>query len=529
MNQFRTDAELVPRVHSDLVHHLRYCPCCMKEERERGEARHYHLSHNLPGVTSCWKHNLKLKSFDQKAGKEMDAPLSEETEPCNEWEARYARFARDLSKARVNGNLNSTSAAIRDKINELVNQNDSNDTAVHNLQDLPKNFREAIKRVKNLNGFTLKSYMEKLTGLNVDIDVASDAVSLRKDAEEFQNRYNPEKTLSVIMCLFRDIEEFQSYVHYNSPEEAFNEMIQKRNFELISGYHPHLIILKNDHPRPFITTPELIVNGWGCPECESGLTSQELFRNIFETQKGDEYELLSDFEGYGKPVKVRHNECGREYTQKPVKLIKSNVPCKCHLDVNNIERASKWLEDHCPELEILSFTNMNAPVTLFCNDCGNGSYYPDFYYFMEHPKCKHCYPHTYHKERINDIINDLVGDEYSLVTPFTYMKDNSAIFRHNICGTEFSCSPERFTHGARCHKCKSRISVPKLNTYLKTFTGNTYEIVGRGEKIPDLCTVRNNKTGETIDLHKNIILQELQRPTPSIIFENEQNAPTDVL
>lgn len=396
------------------------------------------------------------------------------------------------------------------------------------INSFPNRFSNLLKkegRIRNLNGFALQRYMEQFTGLDVDIEIASNALSLRKEAGEYQKRSTLEKTLSVIMCLFSSIDEFQNYVHYSTPREAFMDMIQKQNFEMISAYHPYLVILKHDEHKAFVTSPELVVDGWGCPECEERLSPQELFRKIFETQKGEEYELLTDFEKCQKPVTVRHTECGRVYTQTPVKLIKRHVPCKCHLDVNNIKRASEWLQEHHPEFEILSFTDMNAPVKLFCYDCATANVYPDFYYFMEHPRCRTCNPYTYNAEKIEEKIKDLVGDEYTLVTPFTYMKDESAIFRHNVCGSEFTCSPERFTRGTRCQKCRPKITVPELNTYLKTLTGNTYEIIARGEKTPDLCTIRNNKTGETQQLHKSIILQELNRPTPSPILEMDEDEP----
>jgi len=500
LNQFRPmrDSALVPHIHHDLVGKLRYCPECMKEEGER----FYHLSHNLPGVTACWKHKVRLNVYSGKAGSEMTGVLSEETEPCSEWEARYARFAKDLAEAKISGNLNATAKAVRDRMNEL----------------------EEAGKLNSGDPETVKAYMDAFTGMDTDIENAYAAIKLRKESGEFQKRSAPEKTLSVIAGLFKDIEEFKSYIDHSSPQRAFNEMIQKRGYEMVSAYHPYLVILQHSNCLPFVTSPELIIDGWGCPDCEDRLTPQELFRNIFRIQKGGEYELLTDFEEYLKPVRVRHNECGKEYSQMPVKLIKRNVPCSCHLDVNNIERASKWLADHYPQFEIMSFTDMTKEVTLVCNDCLSASTYPDFYYFMDHPRCRCCNAYKYDRDRLEGVIRDLVGNEYTLVSDFESMHDESTVFRHNICGTEFKCAPVRFIRGIRCSKCHTKMTVDELNDYLKASTGNIYEIIRTGENTPDLCTVRNNKTGETQELHKTMILQELNRPTPSIILEVDEEA-----
>jgi hypothetical protein len=48
-----------------LSHHLKYCPLCVKNDREdvdKGEA-YWHIEHQLPGVQFCLKHQVRLLSF----------------------------------------------------------------------------------------------------------------------------------------------------------------------------------------------------------------------------------------------------------------------------------------------------------------------------------------------------------------------------------------------------------------------------------------------------------------------------------
>lgn len=43
---------------------LRYCPCCVKEDEEQYGTAYYHLSHQIPLVSVCQKHNCKLKHIN---------------------------------------------------------------------------------------------------------------------------------------------------------------------------------------------------------------------------------------------------------------------------------------------------------------------------------------------------------------------------------------------------------------------------------------------------------------------------------
>ena len=55
----------------------------------------------------------------------------------------------------------------------------------------------------------------------------------------------------------------------------------------------------------------------------------EEFREEFYTKfEKDEYELLSEFVGVEKPIKLKHNRCGRIYETIPKRLLKSN-PSRC--------------------------------------------------------------------------------------------------------------------------------------------------------------------------------------------------------
>ncbi len=126
----------------------------------------------------------------------------------------------------------------------------------------------------------------------------------------------------------------------------------------------------------YITKPETILKGHGCPKCGHLKTGQsvriphDVFKKEFKKILGNEYELLDKYAGIEKKISILHKECGEIYqtTPKQILSIGSRCPyCKTkvisngeyrieqYLKSNNIEFQKQYKIPRCKNKKLLKF------------------------------------------------------------------------------------------------------------------------------------------------------------------------------
>ena len=55
---------LLPNFNKKEKKYLRYCPCCLQEDRERYGEAYWHMNHQLEGIKGCIKHKCVLADSD---------------------------------------------------------------------------------------------------------------------------------------------------------------------------------------------------------------------------------------------------------------------------------------------------------------------------------------------------------------------------------------------------------------------------------------------------------------------------------
>lgn len=95
--------------------------------------------------------------------------------------------------------------------------------------------------------------------------------------------------------------------------------------------------------------------------------------------------------------------------------------------------------------------------------------------------------------RFLEKIKFLVNDEYSVMTPLEEFKNTNfkVIFKHNICGNEFSMEGKRFVHGNRCPECAKNIRKHKTRKGLDNFLKKLEELNPTLEYINGLTNVND--------------------------------------
>lgn len=169
------------------------------------------------------------------------------------------------------------------------------------------------------------------------------------------------------------------------------------------------------------------------------LTTEE-FRNKLKEVRGNEVELLSEYNGSTKPVKIRFAQCGHVVT-------------------------------------------INKPYNLL-----NGS------------NCVICRDHSLRKspQQFEKEFNELVGDEYTLLTPYKTSRTKIKV-KHNKCGNVYTVLPNRFMGGDRCPKCSSnhKLTTSEFKHKLNTKFPNKFIVLGdyqgTSKKIKVRCSACGNE------------------------------------
>ncbi len=82
-------------------------------------------------------------------------------------------------------------------------------------------------------------------------------------------------------------------------------------------------------------------------------------------------------------------------------------------------------------------------------------------------------------------VQDVVGDEYSVLGEYVDYNHTKIMMRHNICGYEYDILPGVFLKGIRCAKCGGTLKYT-TETYtkeVKELVGNEYSVLGEYKAI----------------------------------------------
>ena len=139
------------------------------------------------------------------------------------------------------------------------------------------------------------------------------------------------------------------------------EVFKKYNgeYEILGDYKNNRTPIKTKHVCGHewsIRPDNLLIRGHGCPKCNGGVLSNvNEFKVKVENIYKNEYEVIGDYIGAHKKIKMKHAICGYEWSPTPSNFLSNRVQCpKC----TNIQKASKgekeimkWLDNNNFEYE----------------------------------------------------------------------------------------------------------------------------------------------------------------------------------
>lgn len=468
------------------IKHLQICPKCREEMIKTKGFFWYQRSQNLPGVTTCTKHGVKLTRFTGTRGHELDNDsfinISDDTPSCPEYDV----FAAAMLKKQFDCSRIEIFQAIQNRIKALGYS--------ENYQKIEDDFKHS-------------AFFTMFTG---DLDRLFH-VSLH-NATKLYNA-NIVNLVSVLGFLFYSPDE----ISIKDDVSRFGELLDEcgTDYDLFKPYRNTIVEMEHKEcGTRFVVTPQGFLDGWWCPTCMAKLSPQENFRVLFRQKLGSDYVQQSDFVSLKDPITVRHKVCGRTYATRARSILLEGTKCTCHNEISEAEAAKRL----GPGLKLLKYNGMEDAAVIKCEKCG-AIFERQFRHFTDrHGVCPVCNQNVILPSlNINNFkqnVKDLVGNEYTVLDD-TYSAHKKIRMRHNKCGTEFLISPSDFKMGTRCPNCRLMLHDADFIKFVSDISKGRYQ-AHKLENSKKVYVVEDTwGIQKPVKRNKQFIMQELLRPTLS--------------
>lgn len=461
---------------------LRRCPQCMDEDLKKEGRWYHHRTHQMPEICVCPKHGCLLEYYTGNPGYEYDNDAYVTCKPLTSVDVIWplAKFADDLLQIAPDGNMELTKVAFVSKIQQLGYYNPNGRYAILSRQIKKNGFSKFF--TKDVHHY-LNYHLNHISEVPISTSLVL-AYLLYGSAESFAvdlSRYRP----AIPDPLISDI-----------PYVVVGDM--RRN------------LLELEDPScgyRFCIPIEGLVRGWGCPKCDSDLSIDERFYRVVDLAGNGEYTPVSSYRTMENTILVKH-ECGQVLDLKAREFIHEGIRCNCGERWNLAKKLNGAFYD---ELSLPRKEEKIEPVLI--KEDRNCS-------VLDAPVFQSTIPPLLvgGPERFAAKVWALVGEEYSVIGPYQSNRVKVKI-RHNSCGAVDEYYPGNFTQGQRCKKCRPIVTEAYLSEAIGMYSNGVYCYAGAGPQRK--IRVRNTQTGEEHVLLPALVLQELQRPTPSRLLPLE--------
>jgi len=459
------------------ISNLKICPCCAAEELETLGFYYFHRAHQMPKVSVCYKHGCHLEELSRDDFWQFAPQISEAD--CGLQEKEYAVFCKDFLDAKFQCDIGGFKRLVA------------------------KDLGSSISRIKN----RIKSSC-RLKNDHTNLAFISGSGLFSGPSLEYTNIAD---CLTSLFYIYNgNIDNFRDRITASPNEQFFTKIEEK--YELISPWREDIVELRCfECGGHFIASPHRILSGWGCPREDDKLSDEVLFKRVFDVSSNGEYKLLTPFKGMCEPITVEHS-CGREYNVMARSFIKSGTRCPCTHRIG-FSKASANIAKF-GNFELVWFNSKDDIVRIKALDCGH-TFEFNYHKFLKAPYCKICEPRIHDETYFKRQINDLVGDEYTLVGKFCG-KNKPVQIRHNSCGIVQKYYPKHFLSGSRCSTCSRRINREEFLRLVNQISCGRYRCIGAYAH--NLVRIKDTYSGNIISTNPKRALQELYRPTPSYLL-----------
>lgn len=185
------------------------------------------------------------------------------------------------------------------------------------------------------------------------------------------------------------------------------------------------------------------------------LTKEEFINREPDLLSG-EYMFIGNYIAANTKTLFKHNKCGYEWMVIPSEFHRGTRCPRCagNIKLTKEEFYEREEDIQSGEYEMLgNYVNSDTKTLFRHNACGYewetkpGSFHDG----KRCPRCAIC-KRTLTKKEFCEREDDIVSGEYTMLGDYT-TTCKKTLFKHNICGYEWSTTPDKFHTGHRCPRC----------------------------------------------------------------------------
>lgn len=354
LSKYKYKTDIRPK-HQEMVRKLRFCPECLREDLSKYGYLYYRRSHHMPDVTVCHAHGCTLHVYAGEHGEEMSLPLQSIPLPTYPKSHEYSVFCKDILDAKLECDLSEIIDAITDRLKDLGSHSK-----------------------KRLTSGAMSDYLDLMNQLPETL-----IRFIRKKSSPHQP-----SMLALLLFLFQDITTLKQYLTSTTTEirKSFDKEIANK-FTLLSSFRKDIVELQcKKCDEIFLSTPTRILDGWGCPICDDQMDDELLFNRLFGAKFQKDYEC-SKFEGFAKPISIRHKRCGKEYKTIPMRFLCQHTHCKCERTVRLTEARRQIAAQG--DFDLVDFQNTYTKISIRHKTCGS-IFGVMYHVFLKDSRCSVC-------------------------------------------------------------------------------------------------------------------------------------------
>jgi len=209
----------------------------------------------------------------------------------------------------------------------------------------------------------------------------------------------------------------------------------------------------------YIVQPNRFLQGNRCPNCfgTHKKTTEEFKKEVYNLV-GDEYEVLGEYLGTNKYIKIKHCTCNTIYNVTPHMFLQGNrcPECSHGHKLKSQEKFEKEVYNlYNDKFKVIGkYLGNQEKVEIYCNKCNNiFKTIPNN--FLKGEACPFCYGNNKKTtEEFKKEVYNLVGDEYEVLGEYINCSTKIKLLHHK-CGNIYNVRPNNFlSNGDRCSYCK---------------------------------------------------------------------------
>lgn len=188
--------------------------------------------------------------------------------------------------------------------------------------------------------------------------------------------------------------------------------------------------------------------------------SQEQFIKEIYDLVGNEYSVLSEYNGNRKKVKIQHVTCGHIWGVKPTLFIHSGTRCpSCKTGIRKIKNHDDFIAEvkikHADKYEVTTrYTGMRDAITIKCIKHGESITKPQT--FLKHG-CHSCCMDGRSKTH-EEFVFKLKQVHPNIIPMETYIRSSKSILFKCDCNYEWKTTPSNILKKFGCPSCESPTS-----------------------------------------------------------------------